>query len=313
MGEYNKKFLAVTGITGKSGLYFLEAVLRHEDDVMVKWGGIRFISRDEGKAEKVLNKASGAKVPFTKIIGDINNYDDSKEFCKGCDTLLHIAGIHFSRVVVKAAVDAGVKRMILVHTTGIYSKYKYAGEEYRQTDDICYKLCEENGVGLTILRPTMIYGNLRDGNVSVFIRMVDKLPLMPTVNGARYELQPVWCGDLGKAYYQVLMNENTIGCDYILSGGKPIELRSMFEVIGEQLGKDVKFISCPYPIAYAGAWLVYVLTLGHMDYREKVQRLVEPRVYSHKDATRDFSYNPLNFEEGIRAEVEMYKKRHGNS
>ncbi len=241
-------------------------------------------------------------------IGDTLDGKFVERICAGCDTLLHIAGIHSSRVVVKAAARAGVKRMVLVHTTGIYSKYKYAGEEYRMTDSICYKICRENGIGLTILRPTMIYGTMNDGNVSTFIKMVDRFPAMPTVNGAHYVLQPVWCKDLGVGYFQCLMETATIGHDYNLSGCEPIELRKMFDVIAEQLGIKRRYISCPYPIAYAGAWMVYLLTRKSVDYREKVQRLVEPRAYGHEDAAKDFGYRPANFADGVKEEIQEYKK-----
>ena len=35
--------------------------------------------------------------------------------------------------------------------------------------------------------------------------------------------------------------------------------------------------------------------MAKMDYREKVQRLVEPRVFSYENANRDFDYAPVNF------------------
>ena len=112
-------------------------------------------------------------------------------------------------MLVQAAIRNGVERLILVHTTGIYSKYKAAGEGYRQIEAKIDKIVEGKNIQLTYLRPTMIYGNVRDANVVIFMRMVDKLRIFPVVNGAKYELQPVWCGDLGKAYYQVLMNPKT--------------------------------------------------------------------------------------------------------
>ena len=95
--------------------------------------------------------------------------------------------------------------------------------------------------------------------------------------------------------------------EYILSGKEPIQLRTMFEVMAKQLGVKNIFISCPYPIAYAGAYMIYILTLRKIDYREKVQRLVEPRAYSHEKATKDFGYAPVSFEVGVREEVKMYK------
>lgn len=306
--ENKKQQLAVTGITGKSGMYFLEEVLKHEDTILSRWDGIRFSTRRNFNAKKICELTKNSKIPFMALIGDTFEEEFCETLCTGCDTLLHIAGIHSSRIVVNGAVRAGIKYLITVHTTGIYSKYKSAGEEYRQTDAFVYEECKKHGITLTILRPTMIYGNLQDGNVSVFIRMVDCFPIMPTVNGAQYELQPVHCRDLGIAYYNVLINDKTRGKDYILSGGKPIELRKMFEVIAENLGVKRKYVSCPYPVAYIGAWCVFILTFGKRDYREKVQRLVEPRVYNHDEARKDFGYNPVNFEAGVVEEVKDYKR-----
>ncbi|GAB1475521.1 hypothetical protein MASR2M70_03530 [Bacillota bacterium] len=243
-----------------------------------------------------------------KFIGDVSSAESMKEFCKGnYDTLIHISGVHDTLVVASIALNAGVKRLILVHTTGIYSKYKAAGEEYRQIDAEIKKQAKEHDAAITILRPTMIYGNMNDRNISVFIKMVDRLRLFPTVNGAKYELQPVWCGDLGKAYYQVMMNPlATDGKDYILSGGQPIMLIEMFKIIANQLGVKNTFISIPFWIAYSGAWLIFIITFGRKDMREKVQRLVEPRAYNHEGATKDFGYAPLSFEDGIKPEILEY-------
>ena len=51
---------------------------------------------------------------------------------------------------------------------------------------------------------------------------------------------------------------------------------------------------------------MYCASFGRIDYREKVQRLCEPRVYDHDDATRDFGYNPRMFRIGIVDEVKEY-------
>ena len=279
-------------------------ILENESLIKNKWPeGINLISRNKEKLEN-LEKGS---LSTTCFYGDLTDSDITDVFCNGCDTLMHIAGIHWSLQLVKSAVKAGIKRLILVHTTGIYSKYKAAGEEYRQIDSQIYDIAKKNNIVLTILRPTMIYGDISDKNVVVFIKMVDKFKIMPTVNGAHYELQPVHCKDLGKAYFNVLMNPNICNNkDYVLSGGSPIELRQMFEEIAKNLGVKRSYISCPFFIAYFGAWIIYLLTFTKKDYREKVQRLVEPRVYSYTDAAKDFGYSPVSFEEGIVDEVKQY-------
>jgi nucleoside-diphosphate-sugar epimerase len=105
-------------------------------------------------------------------------------------TILHIAGIHTSINIVRSAIGNNVKRIILVHTTGIYSKYKSASKEYLSIEDEIYSLVKDKDINLTILRPTMIYGSIRDSNIITFIKMVDKLKLFPIVNHANYSLQP---------------------------------------------------------------------------------------------------------------------------
>ncbi len=296
--------LAITGVTGKSGAFFWKHILENQDVIKEQWpDGINLFSRTKDKLDKIEN---GTLKTFY-FIGNLTDPNIIDEFCEGCDTLVHIAGIHWSLPIVQSAVKAGIKRLILVHTTGIYSKYKAAGEEYRQIDAKIYQLAKENNISLSILRPTMIYGDISDRNVAVFIDMVNKFKLMPTVNGAHYDLQPVHCMDLGKAYFDVLMHpEICNGKDYVLSGGASIELREMFEEIARNLGVKRKYINCPFFIAYFGAWMIYLLSLTKIDYREKVQRLVEPRVYNHDEASKDFGYSPMTFQEGIVGEVKQY-------
>lgn len=299
------KILAITGATGKkSSGYFTQLLCEHSDEINAIYkDGIRVVARETSDTSMV----DSVPLRFQKYIGSIENIDFLKTAFHDVDTIVHIAGIHWSKEVIEAASSCRVRRIIAVHTTGIYSKYKKAGEEYRHIDEYARRMCSENNIDLTILRPTMIYGNPEDKNVIKFIRMVDRLPLMPVVNGARYELQPVHYSDLGKAYYGVLMNEEaTANKEFILSGSKPITLRDMLLIIGENLGKKVRFFSCPFPLAYAGAWLFYCVSIGKIDYREKVQRLVEPRAYGYEEAAESFGYCPVDFSEGIKSEVKMY-------
>ena len=306
------KILALTGVTGKkSGGVLAENIANHISDVKEHFtDGIRAIARATSNTLFLEKNIPGIEI----CRGELTDVDFLKNAFKDADTVLHLAGIHWSHEVVEAATFCNVRRLILVHTTGIYSKYKEAGEEYRQIDSYVYDTCKKNSIVLTICRPTMIYGNIYDNNVIKFVKMVDKLPIMPVVNGAKYELQPVHYKDLGDAYFAILMNEGTTGNrDFNLSGGEPILLRDMLTEIGKNLGKKVKFISCPFPIAYGGAWLIYLLSLKKVDYREKVQRLCEPRVFMHEEAAEAFGYNPMAFKEGIVEEVKQYISTKGNN
>lgn len=294
------KRVLITGITGKSGAVF--AGLLGEDGGALGYA-LRVLVRTQAQRDWAAGLLPHAEI----VLGDLDNQQDLDRMTKDVDVLFHIAGIQRSWPLVEAAAANQVRRMVLVHTTGIYSKYKAAGEEYRQTEGKIDALARQEGISVTYLRPTMIYGTLNDRNMIQFIKMVDRLNPMPMVNHGRYALQPVNCRDLGKAYWQVLSAlDQTGGKSYILSGRDSLLLCELFEEIAGCLGVSRRFCSVPFPLAYAGAWGVYGLTLGKLDFREKVQRLCEDRSFPYEDAARDFGYAPMPFSEGLRMEVEEY-------
>lgn len=292
--------LLVTGITGNSGRYFLQELINHEYD-----GAIRCIVRSASDIS-ALNE-SGLKVET--VYGDLSDRAFMKACMVGIDTVLHIAGIQQTINVVEPASQNNVKRIILVHTTGIYSKFKSASEEYKSIEQRMEQIVSDQNylIRVIILRPTMIYGNLKDLNMSKFIKMIDKLKIFPVINNGISLIQPVNARDLGKAYYHVLMGQDTGRNDYILSGDKPIMMIDAFKLISKALGKKTIFISVPLWAGVFLAKMLYVASLGKVDYIEKVQRMGEDRSFPHDYATRDFYFNPMPFDEGIKIEVEQYK------
>lgn len=296
------KTLLVTGITGKSGGYFLRELANHKEG-LVRQYKIRIALRSTSDVKDL--EASG--VQYESFIGDLRDEEFLKVVTQSVDVILHIAGISFSEKLARAAVGAKTKWIILVHTTGIYSKFKKAGTGYREIEQTIIKVTAETNTVTTILRPTMIYGSLDDHNISVFIRFVDKLAILPIINGGHYDLQPVHANDLGVAYYQVLSTPITQGRQYVLSGGTKLSLRNLLSEIATNLGVQRKFLFVPFFVAFLGSWVVLLLSFGRVDLREKVQRLCESRAYSHDDATRDFSYCPMPFSQGIAEECDDFR------
>lgn len=208
-----------------------------------------------------------------------------------------------------AAIKNNVERAILVHTTGIYSKYKSASELYNTIEKEVDEKVRNQGdpkIQISILRPTMIYGDIRDHNISKFIKMVDRLRIFPVINGGAGLIQPVNARDLGRAYYQVLVNENTIGKNYDLSGNDVVTMIEMFKRISSTLGKRTFYISFPVGVGVFMARSLKLATMNRIDFVEKVQRMAEDRCYSNEDARKDFGYNPTSFFDGLDREVREY-------
>lgn len=298
--------LLVTGITGHTGRYFLQELIGQNYE-----GPIRCVVRETSDTSLIDN--SGLNVE--KVIGDINDSAFINKIMKDVQTVMHIYNIYNSPSIVEAAIKNNVERTILVHTTGIYSKFKYASEEYKLIEEKVRGLIKNSNsrTELTILRPTMIYGDLIDSNMSKFIRMMDKLKIMPVINGGNSLIQPVNARDLGKAYYKVLMNpDQTSGKAYDLSGEKPLKMIEMFKAINKELNNKVIFLSVPLKVGVLMATSLKAVSLNKIDYVERVQRMGENRSYSHNEANKDFAYTPMTFEKGIEIEVKEYKMKNGS-
>jgi len=291
--------LLVTGITGHSGKYFMQELINHKYE-----DTIRCVVRNTSDTS-LLDK-SGLNIE--KVVGDLTDQKFMDNCMKDVDTVMHIGSIFFSIQVMRAAVKNNVKKAILVHTTGIYSKFKSASEEYTNIESEVRKIIADNAspLGLIFLRPTMIYGNINDKNMVVFIKMVDKLKVIPLIDHGNSLLQPVNGRDLGKAYYQVLVKTEILNGDYILSGEKPISMVNMFELISNNLMKKTVFASVRLGFGVFSAKILKAVTLGKVDYIERVQRMGEDRSYPHEEAAKDFGYAPMPFAEGLKIEVKQY-------
>ena len=289
--------LAVTGITGHTGGYFLRELIEHRFE-----GTLRCLVRESSDTRAL--DASGLRVE--KVVGDIGEPADLRRLVEGADRVLHIAGIRDTLPLLAACGEAGVTgHIVLVHTSGIYSRHRMASAEYK---DIEAKMQPylKSGLNVTILRPTMIFGDMCDRNIHRFIRMVDKFPVMPQIDGGHAYIQPVNARDLGRAYYQCVMRERLPEPDYICSGSRRLSVRELCSLIGIYLGKKTRFVSVPMAVGAAGARGLKLLSGGRIDYVEKVLRLGEDRSFSHEQAARDFGFAPEPFETGLRREVEEY-------
>ncbi len=155
--------LLVTGITGHTGRYFLQELIDHKYE-----GPIRCIVRKASDTSMLDN--SGLNIE--KVVGDIHDETFLDDVTKGVDSIVHIINVRHTLRVLNAAIKSDVKRIVSVHTTGIFSKFRIASEEYLIIEKEIKDILAKNDIKMTILRPTMIYGDVCDRNMSKFIKMV---------------------------------------------------------------------------------------------------------------------------------------------
>lgn len=240
-----------------------------------------------------------------KVYGDLEDIECLESLLVGVTTVLHISSILFSNNVINAAIKNNVKWAILVHTTGRYSKYKSASEEYIRIEDSILK--KRNKIGITILRPTMIYGSSQDRNMYKLIDYLYHHRFFPIFGSGKNLMQPVHAKDLGFAYFDVLQNkEKTFNQEYNLSGKDPLTYIDLVECVSKTLGKKNIKVRIPFFVSIIAARIYNKINKNAIISVEQVLRMQEDKVFCYDLANRHFNYSPIPFEEGIKTEVAEY-------
>ena len=194
-------------------------------------------------------------------------------------------------------------RLIIIGTTGVYSKYNQYSAEYKQAEEV---LSQYEG-SYCLLRPTMIYGSPKDKNLHKLIRFCYRYQFFPIFGQGNNLLQPIHAEDLAQAIVSVLLNPNITGA-YDLSGGTVITLVELIALVEKILEKSVYPLQIPYALGLWSATIIEKI-LGKRSpiRREQVLRLQEDKAYPHESATRDFDFAPRSLDTGLREEVDIMR------
>lgn len=293
--------VAVTGVTGKSGRAFLAEVAREGSGGRRITAIVRPGRRVELPAGVDVREADLANPQQTAAVMAAGRYD----------LIVHIAGIHLTENVARAAADAGsTRRIIAVHTTGIWSRHKREARKYAETERRVAAIAADAGISINLLRPTMIYGDGTDSTIAALVRMAARWPVVPLPGGGRGLIQPVVYGDVGRACYRAMMRADRLGeRSYVISGQKPAPVADVVKMISMLLGRNVPTVTLPMWAARGMAAALYGATIGLVDLREKIARLGESRAFPYGAAARDLDYSPMSLLEGLVAEIDAMQSR----
>ncbi|BCM88560.1 hypothetical protein IAD21_00393 [Abditibacteriota bacterium] len=202
----------------------------------------------------------------------------------------------------EAVMNAGVERAYFVTTTGIFSSYNQFSAIYKENE----AKIRQSGLTYTILRPSMIYGSLRDKNMNRLIRTLNRFPVFPLFGAGRSLMQPVFVDDLADGIVAAIGNPATENQEYNLAGPIGIPYRRIVDTIVSQLGRHVTLLNVGLPLA-SGIVRFAQHVPGFPVTQEQVLRLLEDKVFDISKAQADLGYKPRSFREGIALEVAEMK------
>lgn len=246
------------------------------------------------------NKESLMKFPSKFVYGDLEDIDLLEKAMRGVTEVIHLAGIDYSLNVIRAAKKSGVKRVVLVHTTWMFSKYQKHAEEYKQIESMIL----DEPVNYTILRPTMIYGSRRNKNIHKIILFINKYHFYPFIGSDKCLIQPIYAGDVAKACLDVLKTKKTVRKAYNIAGESPLTWRELVNTVAKTLDIKVRTLRIPLWFSILAVRAYKIVSRNPKISVENILRFNENKNFDITSAKKDFGFEPLSFEEGIRTEIE---------
>ena len=222
----------VIGGTGLVGGYILEHLVR---------GGERPLA---------LSRSQPDKPDVDWLRGDLEDPDTLKlpEFT----TLYCTADAVLVAGALPLLFNSSFEKIVVFSSTSVITKQE---TEIAEERDAIEKLadaerkivtaCEKQSVDWTILRPTLIYGEGRDTNITPLSRLIKRFGFMPLVGGAPGLRQPVHAEDLAIGAISAALSPAAVNRIYSLPGGETLTYREMIGRVFDGLRLPRRTIPIP--------------------------------------------------------------------
>jgi uncharacterized protein YbjT (DUF2867 family) len=282
--------ILVTGGSGFLGGYVLREAARRGHAAVA-------LARSQAAAAAVT--ALGA----LPVSGDLD--DDaslaSAFRAKRCDVLVNLASLGFGHApaIVAAAETAGIPRAVFVSTTAVTTTLAARTKRVRLAAEQCIRA---SALEWTILRPTMIYGDPGDRNLSRLLPLLRRAPVLPVPGGGHLQ-QPVHAADVADAVLAAAERPPAAGHIYDVAGPEPLTFSELLRTSASVVASRTRFVPVPLSPVVAAARGYELLSRNPRVRVEQLRRLAEDKAFAIDDAVRDLGYAPRPFAVGIRAEA----------
>ncbi len=287
------KFIMVSGANGFTGRFVCKEL------------------KEKGKKFSVILRPGSdtSWMVFNNIpiyFADLTNVGQLSNVLNDCQCLINLASIGFGAAdpIIKACEIVKTERVVFISSTSIFT---YLNSNSKKTRLRAEESIKSSSLNWTIIRPTMIYGSPNDRNMIKLIKWIDNYPFLPIFGSGLSSQQPVNVKDLAWLIVEILNNKKSYLEIFNISGKRPLTFNEVVGIISRGLNKTTIKIYLPYKLM---AWFFLLLERINIYLpikSEQILRLNENKVFSHKKAEKFFGYKPIDFEQGILAEIEKYK------
>jgi NADH dehydrogenase len=188
------------------------------------------------------------------------------QLAAGCDAVVNLAGIlhgpdfklthvELAQSVVNACRQAGARRLLHMSALGADPA---APSEYLRSKGIGERVVlAADDLEVTVFRPSVIFGP-EDRFLNLFARLAAFLAVL-ALGSPRARFQPVYVGDVVRAFLAALDSDEAAGKRYDLCGPKEYTLRQLVELVCSITGRRRLVIGLPESLSYLQAWAMELL------------------------------------------------------
>lgn len=291
----------VTGGTGVVGTAAVRALITREHQVRLY---TRNATRDAERWPRNVEAHDG----------DVTDVAALTEAMRGCEAVLHIAGIvaeeppetTFERInvegtknVVRAAERADVGRLIYISSLGA----DRGTSGYHQSKRAAESLVRQFRGGWLILRPGNTYGPGGGDEMSTLLKMNRSLPVIPVIAGGDDPFEPLWADDLGAALARSVERTDLSRQVLCLAGTERTSMNDVLDRLARITRRNPARVPLPAWLAETGTRIAATLGVGTPVSADQLRMLVEHNVLQPDEQnalTMVFRIDPTPLDEGLR-------------
>lgn len=282
------KTVIVTGATSLIGHFLLPRLAN---------AGYRIIAISRSNNETWL-QASDAHVLLQSDISSPDRLENS-DLIAGADLLIHLAPLWLLPNFLERNSQLKNIRSIAFSSTSRLTKTsssnlaeRAVAENLARAETDLLAMCKAQ---ITIFRPTLIYGEALDKNISTISRWISRYKFFPIIGKGSGLRQPVHADDLAKACLQAASHPQAKGNIYALVGGEKLTYRLMVERIFLSLKIKPRILSLPAGLVKILIRVISIFPKYQELTPEMAMRMNKHLVFDASSAYQDFGYRARDF------------------
>ena len=307
MNQAHRQTVLVTGASSQLGVFLIPRLLN---------AGFKVIALSRKAASSLPEYPSDLMWVHPHALG-VGTGENSLEMSVQVDKLISCGPLDLAIEVVRK--QHRLERVVVFSTSSVFSKAR--SPDRGESDQIAVlsaldtdlkARCEQAGLALLCLHPTLIYGCGLDRNISLLATWIRRHGWIPVAGSATGLRQPVHADDLAAAAVSALSTKEPLTLDSPACGGSMLSYYHMAELTFDSLNKPRRIIRLPAGALAMLAGLLAKFPAFSGINREMIRRQNTDLVFDDSPLRQALNYNPRPFKPvaqdyQIPATVEKYR------